>query len=266
MARTRGHQPGLRLSGPRPSRPDPVVLCRWRTYRRGRDSTGTSQDRAEAGARRSRADAAVDVPGFVHSPGQGLAAAACRAGSDMSAGRRPWLSCLCRLSAGVCRDQLAGAGVLFPALRNWPAYWPPGAGELRAGQVGAGEVRVGEVGAGEVRAGEVRAGEPGATEVRAGEVRADEFRGAEIRAGEDRMGEDCFGEFRAGEVRAIEIRAGEPGAAEIGAGEVRAGEVNRPDVALGKPAPDRGKGGLNVGSHRSFPGPAAGTWWRPLLV
>jgi hypothetical protein len=109
-----------------------------------------------------------------------------------------WLVCLCRLSAGACRYQLARASVPVPAGRNWPAYWPQDAGELRAGQ-----------------------------------VRADEFRGGQIRAGQDRMGEDRFG-------------------------EVRAGEANRPDVALGKPAPDRGNGCTNVGPQRSFPGLAAG--------
>ena len=86
-----------------------------------------------------------------------------------------WLVCLCRLSAGASRYQLARASVSFPALRNWPTYWPQGAGELRAGELCAGEIRVGkvgirEVGAGEVGAGEVRAGEPGSAEVGAAEV------------------------------------------------------------------------------------------------
>ena len=37
------------------------------------------------------------------------------------------------------------------------------------------------------------------------------------------------------------------GVGEVGAGEVRASQVNRPQVTLGKPAPDHGDGCLNVG-------------------
>ena len=167
-----------------------------------------------------------------------------------------WLVCLCPVSAGACRYQLARTSVPFPARRGWPIYWPQGAGELRTGElrtgeVGVGEVGVGEVGAGEVRAIEIRAGKPGAAEVCAAKVRADELRGEQIRPGEDRMGEHRAGEVRAGEVRA---------------GEVRACQVNRAEVAPGKPPPDHGDGCLNVGPRRSFPGPAAGMGWRPVLA
>jgi hypothetical protein len=73
------------------------------------------------------------------------------------------LACRCPVSAGACRYQLARTRVPFPARRDWPTWWPQGAGELRAGELRTGEVRadqigIGEVGAGEVRASQTRAG------------------------------------------------------------------------------------------------------------
>ena len=60
-------------------------------------------------------------------------------------------------------------------------------------------------------------------------------------------GKGRTGEVRDGEIRAAEVRA------EVRAAKIRAGEVDGPDVALGIPAPDHGKGSLNVGPCRSFP-------------
>jgi len=148
----------------------------------------------------------------------------------------------------------ARAGVSFPARRK-RISGPLGAAGDRAGQVRLGQVRAGQVRAGQVRAVEVRAVEVRLAEVRGGEIRAGEVRGGEIRAGKVRVAEVRAGEGNLGELRVGQARAG----------EVPAGEVNGSDVALWIPAPDRGKGGLDVGPCPSFPFPAD-DWWPPLLA
>ena len=94
---------------------------------------------------------------------QGAAGAGCGRRQASGARSAVRLACRCPVSAGACRYQLARTRVPFPARRDWPTWWPQGAGELRAGELRTGEVRadqigIGEVGAGEVRASQTRAG------------------------------------------------------------------------------------------------------------